>query len=109
MKFSTRLASSPYIRVYSAQSSGKLFFFRIRSFFLIRDRQIDRPEYIAPYYRLRLASLGVLPYADPQASTCFECVSYDTKRAHFQVTRIGLFMAVKIVSFVSQMSFIHLN
>ena len=33
------------------------------------SRQIDRPEYIAPYYRLRLASLGVLPYADPPAST----------------------------------------
>ena len=32
-------------------------------------RQIDRPQYIAPYYRLRLASLGVLPYAEPQAST----------------------------------------
>ena len=33
------------------------------------SRQIDRPQYIAPYYRLRLASLGVLPYADPLAST----------------------------------------
>ena len=31
--------------------------------------EIDRPQYIARYYRLLLASLGVLPYADPPAST----------------------------------------
>ena len=30
---------------------------------------MDRPEYIARYHRLRLASLGVIPYAGPPAST----------------------------------------